>query len=120
MLSSVEKKFPKGPPFIEYLPQSLHQASIIAAVIMLVVLYIGAVVLHFFGISIGALRLAGGLIVAYIGFRILFPSATPTPGARYFGPLAPITGLAAITEAQDTLAYWSGCPSCCCSNNRIR
>ena len=56
------------------------KASIIAAVMMLVVLYIGAVVLHFFGISIGALRVAGGLIVAYIGFRILFPSATPTPG----------------------------------------
>ena len=55
------------------------KASIIAAAIMLVVLYIGAVILHFFGISIGALRVAGGLIVAYIGFHMLFPSATPTP-----------------------------------------
>jgi multiple antibiotic resistance protein len=26
------------------------------------------------------LRVTGGLIVAYIGFRILFPNATPTPG----------------------------------------
>ncbi|MGH8588806.1 MAG: MarC family NAAT transporter [Gammaproteobacteria bacterium] len=56
------------------------KASIIAAVIMLVVLYIGATVLHFFGISIGALRVTGGLIVAYIGLGILFPNATPTPG----------------------------------------
>jgi multiple antibiotic resistance protein len=56
------------------------KASIIAAVIMLVVLYIGAVILHFFGISIGALRVTGGLIVAYIGFRILFPDGNPTPG----------------------------------------
>jgi len=47
---------------------------------MLVVLYIGAVILHFFGISIGALRVTGGLIVIYIGFRILFPNVTPTPG----------------------------------------
>ena len=56
------------------------KASIIAAMIMLAVLYIGAVILHFFGISIGALRVTGGLIVAYMGFRILFPNVTPTPG----------------------------------------
>jgi multiple antibiotic resistance protein len=63
-------------------PEQRYQAlkaSIIAAVIMLLVLYIGAVILHFFGISIGALRVTGGLIVAYIGFRILFPDATPAP-----------------------------------------
>lgn len=57
------------------------RASIIATVIMFVVLFLGAAILHFFGISIGALRIAGGLIVAYIGFRMLFPSQTPTPGA---------------------------------------
>lgn len=55
------------------------KASILAAVMMLIVLFIGGAVLHFFGISLGALRIAGGLIVAYIGFRMLFPTATPAP-----------------------------------------
>ncbi len=57
------------------------KASILSAIIMLVVLFIGAGIMHFFGISIAALRVAGGLIIAYIGFRMLFPTATPTPGA---------------------------------------
>lgn len=52
------------------------QASIYVFAIMMVAWYAGNAVLHTFGISIPGLRIAGGLIVAFIGFRMLFP-ATP-------------------------------------------
>ena len=36
--------------------------------------------MNFFGISIPGMRIAGGLIVAFLGFQMLFPSAiSPTP-----------------------------------------
>lgn len=41
--------------------------------VLTVFLFLGAVILNFFGISLPALRISGGLIVAYIGFRMLFP-----------------------------------------------
>ncbi|ALV93587.1 MULTISPECIES: MarC family NAAT transporter [Pantoea] len=53
--------------------QSL-QASIYVFLIMMVAWYAGNAVLHTFGISIPGLRMAGGLIVAFIGFRMLFPA----------------------------------------------
>ncbi|HHM5903057.1 TPA: MarC family NAAT transporter [Pseudomonas aeruginosa] len=37
----------------------------------------GSLVMQVFGISIPGLRIAGGLIVAYIGFTMLFPATTP-------------------------------------------
>ncbi|MCW6033015.1 MarC family NAAT transporter [Pantoea sp. JK] len=50
------------------------QASIYVFLIMMVAWYAGSAVLHTFGISIPGLRMAGGLIVAFIGFRMLFPA----------------------------------------------
>ncbi|HAU5565873.1 hypothetical protein VH86_11830 [Pantoea sp. BL1] len=50
------------------------QASIYVFLIMMVAWYAGNAVLHTFGISIPGLRMAGGLIVAFIGFRMLFPA----------------------------------------------
>ncbi|QKJ86110.1 MarC family NAAT transporter [Paramixta manurensis] len=52
--------------------QSL-QASIYVFIIMAVAWYAGQAVMDTFGISIPGLRIAGGLIVAFIGFRMLFP-----------------------------------------------
>lgn len=49
------------------------KASIYVFVIMMVAFYTGQAVMNVFGISITGLRIAGGLIVAYIGFRMLFP-----------------------------------------------
>ncbi len=48
-------------------------ASIYVFVIMMVAYYAGQLVMNTFGISIPGLRIAGGLIVAFIGFRMLFP-----------------------------------------------
>lgn len=49
------------------------QASVYVFLIMMVAWYAGNAVLDTFGISIPGLRIAGGLIVAFIGFRMLFP-----------------------------------------------
>lgn len=49
------------------------QASIYVVIIMTVAWYAGQAVMDTFGISIPGLRIAGGLIVAFIGFRMLFP-----------------------------------------------
>jgi multiple antibiotic resistance protein len=40
----------------------------------------GGVIMGFFGISIPGLRIAGGLIVSYIGFRMLFPDDSRISG----------------------------------------
>lgn len=48
--------------------------------IMMVAYYAGQLVMSTFGISIPGLRVAGGLIVAFIGFRMLFPAPKPHHG----------------------------------------
>ncbi|MGK2696288.1 MarC family NAAT transporter [Serratia surfactantfaciens] len=51
-------------------------ASIYVFLIMFIAYYGGQMVMHTFGISIPGLRIAGGLIVALIGFHMLFPQHT--------------------------------------------
>lgn len=48
------------------------RATIYMFIVLTVFLLLGAVILSFFGISLQALRIAGGLIVAFVGFRMLF------------------------------------------------
>lgn len=43
------------------------------AVILLVFLLSGVVILEFFGVTFGGLQVAGGLVILYLGFRMLFP-----------------------------------------------
>lgn len=52
-------------------------ASFYVFVIMMVAYYAGQLVMNTFGISIPGLRIAGGLIVAFFGFRMLFPPQKP-------------------------------------------
>lgn len=62
-------------------PQQARAASLNVFIIMMVAWYAGQVVMNTFGISIPGLRIAGGLIVAFIGFRMLFPQpAKPAVG----------------------------------------
>jgi multiple antibiotic resistance protein len=51
-----------------------------AFAILAVFLLVGSAIIDFFGISVPGLRVAGGLIIAVIGFRMLFP-APPAPGS---------------------------------------
>ncbi|WP_268903108.1 MarC family NAAT transporter [Bordetella petrii] len=61
--------------------RQVNRASLYVAAIILVCFYAGAAIMSSFGISIPGLRIAGGLIVAYIGFNMLFPDTTNTEAA---------------------------------------
>lgn len=50
-----------------------RQACIYMAAVLLVFLAAGSLVLEFFGIGEDSLRTAGGLVIGFIGFRMLFP-----------------------------------------------
>jgi multiple antibiotic resistance protein len=54
----------------------IARACIYMFCILTAFLVAGGVIMSFFGISIPGLRIAGGLIVGYIGFRMLFPEAS--------------------------------------------
>ncbi|MGL4860203.1 MAG: MarC family NAAT transporter [Enterobacteriaceae bacterium] len=56
--------------------------SIYVFLIMMVAFYAGQWVMHTFGISIPGLRIAGGMIVAYLGFGMLFPGQQSTTSPR--------------------------------------
>jgi len=64
--------------------QQALMASVYVFIIMMVAWYAGQLVMNTFGISIPGLRIAGGLIVAFIGFRMLFPQqhAHESPEAK--------------------------------------
>lgn len=53
-------------------------ACLYMGLLLLVFLFLGALILQFFGISLISLRMAGGLIIAYMGFRMLFPPEQPS------------------------------------------
>lgn len=53
--------------------QIANKTSLYVFIILMVAWYAGQLVMDTFGISIPGLRMAGGLIVAFIGFRMLFP-----------------------------------------------
>ena len=54
--------------------QQARMAAIYMACVLIVALLAGALILKFFGISLPALRIAGGLIIARIGFGMLSPA----------------------------------------------
>lgn len=56
--------------------QVARTTSICVFIILMVAWYAGQLVMNTFGISIPGLRIAGGLIVVFIGFRMLFPSSS--------------------------------------------
>jgi multiple antibiotic resistance protein len=58
----------------------VRRACIYVFFILTAFLVAGGVIMSFFGISIPGLRIAGGLVVAFVGFRMLFP-APPKPSA---------------------------------------
>lgn len=56
--------------------RQIKQAAFYVVGIMLVTYYAGTWIMQTFGISVPGLRIAGGLIVASIGFSMLFPSTS--------------------------------------------
>ncbi|MFB0953051.1 MAG: MarC family NAAT transporter, partial [Aeromonadaceae bacterium] len=61
----------------EHVRRQVNLAALYLFCTLCVSFFIGSSILDLFGISIPGLRLAGGLIIGVIGFRMLFP----TPGA---------------------------------------
>jgi multiple antibiotic resistance protein len=61
--------------------EQLRRACIYMFAILVTFLVAGGVIINFFGISIPGLRIAGGLVVSYLGFRMLFPDVQPLPSA---------------------------------------
>jgi multiple antibiotic resistance protein len=59
--------------------RQVTQAAFYVVGIMMVTYYAGAWIMHTFGISIPGLRIAGGLIVASIGFSMVLPSSGTNP-----------------------------------------
>ena len=50
--------------------------------ILAVFLLLGSAIVDFFGISVPGIRVAGGLIISTIGFRMLFPAPPPNGSAE--------------------------------------
>ena len=103
--------------------QQANMAGIYAGLIMFVGLIAGNMLLIFFGISYGAMRIAGGLVVAAIGYQMLFGGTSPNkapivrrdkddyaffpiamPGIAGPGTIAVVIGFSTeIAEIQDYL-----------------
>jgi multiple antibiotic resistance protein len=56
--------------------RQIRRACIYTFALMTGFLVAGSLIMNFFGISIPGMRIAGGMIVAFLGFRMLFPSDT--------------------------------------------
>ena len=52
-----------------------HKACLFAFIVLAIFLLVGDVIIDFFGISLPSIRVSGGLVIAVIGFRMLFPKA---------------------------------------------
>lgn len=55
----------------------IRRACVYMFMLLVAFLVAGGLIMSFFGISIPGLRISGGLIVAYLGFRMLFPDQAP-------------------------------------------
>lgn len=49
------------------------RAAIYMSAVLLLFLFAGVLILDFFGVTIGGLRIAGGIVIMVIGLRMLFP-----------------------------------------------
>jgi multiple antibiotic resistance protein len=70
---SLTKDHPK-----EWAMQQATRASLFMAGILLLFLWSGAIIIEFFGISIPAIRIAGGMIIMRVGFGMLTPKEDPS------------------------------------------
>lgn len=61
-------------------------ACLYAFVLLISFLFLGTAIIDFFGISVPGIRIAGGLIISVIGFRMLFPDGAPTGGPAQSSP----------------------------------
>src|SRR3989338_2989373 len=56
--------------FVKERTKSANKAVFIAAIVLLVFLFFGALILEFFGISMGSFKVAGGILLLILGIKI--------------------------------------------------
>jgi multiple antibiotic resistance protein len=62
--------------------RQIRKACVYAFGILVAFLLAGTLIMQVFGISIPGLRIAGGLVIAFLGFRLLFPEPQPAMSAE--------------------------------------
>jgi multiple antibiotic resistance protein len=81
-----------------------RRACVYMAAVLLISLFAGALIMEFFGISIPALRIAGGLIVARVGFGMLNPEPEEDVGEEQKEEARHMTDLAFTPLAMPMLS----------------
>ncbi|KVN16622.1 MULTISPECIES: MarC family protein [unclassified Burkholderia] len=71
-----------------------RKVAINAFVVLLAAFFVGTPILHFFGISLEALRIGGGLAVAVAGWQMLNEPDVPTGGDTGATPVEPRNAMA--------------------------
>lgn len=82
--------------------RQVRQGAFYVVLIMLVTYFVGTWIIHGLGISLPGIRIAGGLIVAFIGFNMLFPAST-TPVANPSPD--PESGLPSRSQGVSNIAF---------------
>lgn len=95
LFASLAAAFPK-----EKQRQQAFLACVYALGILITFLVLGAAIVDFFGISVAGIRVAGGLIISTVGFRMLFPA----PPAVASGAAEPQQEIAFTPIAMPSLA----------------
>ncbi|MCZ8781155.1 MarC family NAAT transporter [Escherichia albertii] len=68
--------------------EQINKTAVYLFITLCITFFAGASVLSFFGLTLPSLRLAGGLVIAVIGFRMLFPSPAAQQSSQISGSIA--------------------------------
>ncbi|WP_370605664.1 MarC family NAAT transporter [Citrobacter braakii] len=68
--------------------EQINKTAVYLFITLCITLFAGTSVLSFFGLTLPSLRLAGGLVIAVIGFRMLFPSPAAQQSSQVSGAIA--------------------------------
>ncbi|MEG2114169.1 MAG: MarC family NAAT transporter [Hafnia sp.] len=68
--------------------QQINKTAIYLFITLCITFFAGSSVLSFFGLTLPSLRLAGGLVISVIGFRMLFPSPVRQQNGQQSGSIA--------------------------------
>jgi multiple antibiotic resistance protein len=101
--------FSTAPLFVSlsagFTQQRRNQQALLGCVyafgILATFLLLGSAIIQFFGISIPGIRVAGGLIISTVGFRMLFPAPQPAGNS---GPVEQESEIAFTPIAMPSLA----------------
>lgn len=77
----------KGMP-PQQINEQINKTAVYLFITLCITFFAGTSVLSFFGLTLPSLRLAGGLVISVIGFRMLFPSPAGKQNAQVSGAIA--------------------------------